>query len=446
VVDLRVHGLAHGGRGVARREGFVFLVDGALPGDLARVRIVRRRPSYAEAETLEILEPSSDRVPLRCEHAGSCGGCRWMALSEPAQLTAKRNLVVEALARVGGFDEVKVNDPVRSPRPFGYRNRVDLAFGWHEGELVVGFHEQGSPEAVFPLRRCHLPPPLVSELALAARDLLAGQGLEPVGAGNSRGFLRHLVIRINRDGSQALVSVVTGEGAWPGARSFAEALREIFPPVVGVVWSRSNRRTPGRSGRETLLAGRALLLERLAGMDLEVCPASFLQVNTEGAEKLYEVVLRQLSPAAGDRILDLYCGVGAISLLVARRVRMVLGVESDQESVHRAIGNARKNGITNVRFQRGDARRVLSRLLATSFRADRALVNPPRAGLDPRVVERLATLYPATLVYVSCHPPTLARDLGLLREQGYQLTEVTPVDLFPQTHHVEAVASLRQVT
>jgi 23S rRNA (uracil1939-C5)-methyltransferase len=257
--------------------------------------------------------------------------------------------------------------------------------------------------------------------------------------------LRHLVIRINRDGSQALVSVVTGDGAWTGARVFAEALQEIFPPVVGVVWTRSSRRAPGRGGRKTLLAGRAVLLERLAGMDLEVCPASFLQVNTEGAEKLYEVVLRQLAPAAGDRVLDVYCGVGAISLLVARRVRMVLGVESDRESVHRAIGNARQNGITNVRFQRGDARRVLSRLLATNFRADRALVNPPRAGLDPRVVERLAALYPSHLVYVSCHPPTLARDLGLLGERGYQLTEVTPVDLFPQTHHVEAVASLCQV-
>jgi 23S rRNA (uracil1939-C5)-methyltransferase len=427
---------------VGRLEGFVFLVDGALPGDLVRVRVTRRRPSYAEAETVEVLEPSPQREEPRCGHALECGGCAWMPLSSAGQLAAKRRLVIDALRKVRDLRGVAVAEVLASPRRFGYRNHLDLTFGGEEGSLVLGFHERGRPGRVFRLRECHLAPPLLSEIALEARARLEALGLGPCRPGAEGGFLRQLGLRIDRQEAQVLVNVVTRSGLWPGGEEFARKLRERFPRIVGVVRTASDRRSLGAGGQETTLHGRPYLLETLAGLELEVGVGSFLQVNTRGAEKLYRIALESLGAGPEDRLLDLYCGVGAISLLVGPTVRSTLGVESDRDSVRRADRNARRNGARNVTFERSDARRSLAKVLASGRPFDRVVVNPPRAGLHPTVVERLLRLRPRRIVYISCQPPTLARDLALFGQGGYGVGPVRPVDLFPNTPHVEAVASL----
>lgn len=444
VVDLPVGGLAHGGRGVGRLDGFVFLVDGALPGDLARVRVTRRRPSYAEAETLEILRSSPQREEPRCEHQGVCGGCAWMSLSGEGQLRAKRRLLIDALRKISVPERIDVAEVVPSPRRFGYRNHLDLSFGQREGGLVVGFHERGRPGRIFPLRECHLAPPLLSEIARSACDRLAARGLGPWRPGSEEGFLRQLGLRIDRDGGQVLLNVVTRSGHWPGGRELARELRALHPEIIGVVRTATDRRSLAPRGEETTLDGRPFLIEKLGSLELEVGAGSFLQVNTPGAEKLYDIALESLEADPGDRLLDLYCGVGAISLLAGPLMRSVLGVESDRESVQRADRNARRNRAPNVRFERADVRRSLARILASGRRIERVVVNPPRAGLHPTVVERLLRLAPRVLVYVSCQPPTLARDLALFVEGGYRVSAVRPVDLFPNTPHVEAVAVLRR--
>jgi 23S rRNA (uracil1939-C5)-methyltransferase len=442
LLDLRVTRLAQGGRGVGRRDGFVFLVDGALPGDLARIRITRRKPSYAEAETMDILQPSSERVCAPCEHASLCGGCRWMSLSADAQLSAKRALVVEALQRVGRLNGVPVAETTASPLPLGYRNRIDLAFGLEEGRLVVGFHPRGEPGRVFSLGRCHLAPPLFSEVARESCRLLAQQGCEPFETGGSQGLLRQLVLRGNHDGSELLVNLVTTSAPWTEGTVFARQLRERFPAIVGVVRSVTDRRSLAVRGESRTLNGRGFLLERLCGLELEVSAGSFLQVNAEGAERLYDIVLNRLNARPAERVLDLYCGVGSISLLAARGAGRVIGVESDLESVRRARRNAARNGLANLRFERSEVATFLERFVASGDRVEAVLVNPPRAGLDGKALSHLVGLASPRLIYVSCHPPSLGRDMKLLADGGYRLASAQPVDLFPQTHHVEVVAEL----
>lgn len=440
LIEAEVTGLAHGGAGVARVEGLVVFVRGGLPGDTVRARIRARRRAFAEAEAVGILTRSPQRVVPPCAHFGACGGCHWMDLSYEAQLAHKQAQVSDCLARIGGLSKIAIHPIVPSPRTLGYRNKMEFAFDGEGEGLIAGMHRADDPSRIEPIVQCHIQDPMANEIlgwtVAACRAARLSGSREPA----RLGVLRRLILRRGSDG-RFLVIFETRPARFPEGADLARRLRDAFPRVSGVIRACA----PGEgSARTEVLAGEMTLHEDGEGLALKVTAGAFLQVNPEQAAQLYRRVEEWADPGAGDEVLDLFCGAGAITLRLARRTRRATGVESSGEAVRCAAENARANGLSNCRFLRGDARRAAMEMAVAGRSFDLLVFNPPRAGLTRDLARAAGRLGPKRAVYVSCDPATLARDLAWLAQEGLRATDASPFDMFPHTWHVETVARLEQ--
>jgi 23S rRNA (uracil1939-C5)-methyltransferase len=430
-VELDVGALAHGGRGVARHGGCVVFVVGALPGDRVRARIARRRRDFAEATAIELLSPSPDRIAERCLHAGEpCPGAPWQALPYARQLAEKERQVGEALRRLGGIDGYALEPIVPAVEEWRYRNKLEYSFGRRGGQLALGFHRRGSWSEVVDAGGCLLP----SEGADAARagvvEWARSRGLEPYDSHRRVGALRNLVVREGRCTGQIQTRLVTSPTPIPR------------PPVdLHTIVEGPGAGTAGPTGA----LGAERLVERIGGIEVEVSPTAFLQTNTETADRLYAAVIEYADLRGDERVFDLYCGVGTIGLALAPSAREVWGVESVPEAVADAERNAERNAIDNAHFRAADARLGLRPLLAEAGRPDVVVVDPPRAGLSKKIVRRVLECEARRIVYVSCNPTTLAPNAAQFAGGGYRLRRMRPVDMFPQTPHIECVAVFAQV-
>ena len=468
-LELEVQSLDPHGDGVARTAGgFVVFVEGGLPGDRVQAVVTQRAARHARARAERVLRGSPRRVAPPCPVAGECGGCPLMALAYPAQLEAKRRTVVDALQRIGGVREAetRVRPALGMEAPWGYRNKaLHPVAADGQGRPVLGFFRRGTHQVVA-VPACAVQHPLNVRLAAAAREALEALGLQPYDEATGRGWVRHVLARTGEGTGEGLLVVVTAsrEEPRPGALvELARRVRERVPELVGVVQNVNPRRTNVVLGPENRLVwGRDHLYERVAGLTLRLSATAFFQVNTRQAEALYREVRervegflrgRGLAPGTG-LLVDLYCGVGGIGLAVADLVGQVVGVEEDPRAVSDAQANAALNGIASARFVAGRVEEVLPQQ-AAKWRAAAGgpvmvVVDPPRRGLEPGVVEALAALGPDLLVYVSCNPATMARDLRQLTQRAgaagiaYRWGSVQPVDLFPHTAHVEVVAHLER--
>jgi 23S rRNA (uracil1939-C5)-methyltransferase len=442
MVSLRVEDLAYGGAGVARHEGYVVMVDRALPGDEVRAEIGKVRRSYAEASAVEILKPSPERVAPPCAHFGVCGGCRWQDLDYAAQLAYKKRQVIESLRRIGRFDDPPVEEVLPSPELYFYRNKMEFSFGSDpDTGLILGLHPAASYQDVFDLRRCHLQSELSNELVAAVRDHCRRLGLAAYDVRSHTGFLRYVTIREGKFTGEVMVNLVTAGGEVPELARMAEAIAARYPAVVSFIRSVNTRRATVAVGEtEEVLCGRACITERIGGATFEITASSFFQTNSRQAERLYASALEAADLKPADAVLDLYSGTGTISVLAAPRAREVRGVESNPDSVRNAERNAALNGARNCFFVRADVRKALAALSAERGTVSVVMVNPPRAGLNTSVIHHMLRLRPKRFVYVSCNPTTLARDLAVLCERDYTPAWVRPVDMFPHTYHVECVA------
>jgi 23S rRNA (uracil1939-C5)-methyltransferase len=437
-VELLVDDLAFGGRGITRVDGFVLFIDGALPGDRVAARVTKRKAHYAEARAEAILEPSLLRVTPRCSHVGVCGGCRFQDLAYSEQLRHKESQVVDCLKHLGGLDAT-LRPIVPAERTFGYRNKMEYSFGRDpEGRLTLGLHRRGLFDRPFDLERCHIASETSSAIVAFVRDQAVAAGLPSYDTRRREGLLRFLVVREGARTGQVMVNLVASE-EHPDFERWAVEIRARFPAVRSVLLNTTRRLSQVASGDvERVLSGSDRIEETLAGLTYEISSASFFQTNTEQAERLLETALEGLSLQGGERILDLYSGTGTFTLPMARRAREVIGVESNAAAVRDAERNATRNGIENVRFITGEAERLDLEGLGT----DAVLVDPPRVGLHAHAVRRLVQLGAPRLVYISCNPSTLGRDLALLCQERYRLEWVRPVDMFPHTAHIECVATL----
>jgi len=452
-LGVRVDDLAFGGRGVGRVEGFVVLVDGGLPGDEVKVRVDKVKGSYAEGRALELISPSADRIQARCDHFGVCGGCRWQSLPYDLQLQYKRRQVMEALRRIGGFDDPPVADVLPSPDPFYYRNKMEFSFGRDSaGGLALGLHPAGNFQEVFDLEACHLQSEDSNGIVAAVREACREKGLPPYDVRQHTGFLRYLTIREGKLSGEIMVNLVTAGGG-PRETEYAGALREVArrvcegrPRITSFLRTINEGRATVAFGEQAeILAGSASIRENLLGKTFEITANSFFQTNSRQAERLYGTALELAEIRQEDSVLDLYSGTGAISILAAGRAREVRGVESLAESVRNAERNAALNGTRNVWFICGEVKKVLGAMAGDTRPPDVVIANPPRAGLNETVIRRIVRLRPRRIVYVSCNPTTLARDLKSLCETGYRLDGVRPVDMFPHTYHIECVARIDAV-
>jgi 23S rRNA (uracil1939-C5)-methyltransferase len=446
-IELEVERLATGGQGLARVGGLVVFVDGGLPGDRVRARVTRRRERFAESYVLERLRPGPGRVTPPCAHfaAGECGGCRLQDLDYALQLAAKEEQVRETLVHVGGFAAPPVAPIAGSPDVFRYRNKMEFSFHpGPAGEPLLGLHRRRRYDQVFPLAACWLCSPLVNQVVALTQRFAAEHRWPAYHAVRHTGLVRFLVVRHLPLTEQAMVNLVAARDAVPEVEAWAQEVSALDPRVRSVVQNLNASRAniaAGEPGRERLLAGSPTIEERLGGLTFEVSADAFLQTNSRQAEALYAAALEEAALTGTERALDLYCGAGTITLLLARRAREVVGCELSPAAVQAAERNAAANRIANARFRLGEARALL-RQWSEPWTPEVVVVDPPRAGLHARVVARVAAMRPARVVYVSCNPATLARDLQGFAQAGYALERVRPFDLFPHTPHVEVVARL----
>jgi 23S rRNA (uracil1939-C5)-methyltransferase len=432
VLELTIDSLAHGGNGVARREGYVVFVAGGIPGDKVRAEVGKAKKAYAEARAIEILEPSPERVPEFADHPGA----PWQVLSYERQLEVKAEQVADALKRIGKLDDVEIEPILPAVEQWRYRNKLEYSFGTDEqGELVCGFHAPGRWNEIVPMVDCKLASEKSNELREQVLGFCKAQGLTAWDRRDHRGFLRNVVIREGRRTGQTQVRLITSPGKLD-VDAFIAAV-----DTDGLWWTQTSDLGESTYGGESvLLSGAPQLTEQLNTLDFLISPEAFFQTNTEMAEKLYGIAIDYAGLRGHEKVFDLYCGIGTIGLSMAARARKVIGLEIIEPAVADALENARINEIVNASFYAGDARLALRELVEKEGKPDLAVIDPPRAGLSQKIVRRIVDAAPSRIVYVSCNPTTLAPNAAQLVEAGYKLIKVRPVDMFPQTPHIECVA------
>jgi 23S rRNA (uracil1939-C5)-methyltransferase len=430
-LELEIDTLAYGGRGVARANGYVVFVEGGLPGDRVRARLTKAKRGFGEGRVVELLRPSPDRTELRCVHDGEpCPGAPWQQLPYEQQLAHKATQVADALERIGNLEGFELEPIEPAVEQWRYRNKLEYSFGERDdGELALGFHARGRWDRILDTDDCLLASEANNAARNDVRDWARYAALPPYDRRAQAGVLRNLVVREGRRTGELQTRLVTSPAEIP--RPPADLHTVVEGPSGG---------TDGETG----VLGREYLEEEISGLRLRISPAAFFQTNTEMAERLFAIASDFAALEGSERLYDLYCGIGTIGLAMAGRAGEVWGIETVAEAVADAEENARRNGISNARFMEGDARTSIRPLVERAGPPDVVVVDPPRAGLSKKVVRRVIECDAPRIVYVSCNPTTLAPNAAQLVEAGYRLRRVRPVDMFPQTPHIESVALLEK--
>jgi 23S rRNA (uracil1939-C5)-methyltransferase len=404
--------------------------------------VTKVKRNHAEALAIDVLEPSPQRVDAPCAHYPACGGCRFQDLAYEVQVAAKEDQVRDALRRLGGVPEPPLEPIVPAEEVFHYRNKLEYSFTSTPKGPALGFHKAGRWDEVLEVEKCWLTSELGNAVRNAVRDWARAEKLEAYDQAEHTGYLRHLVLREGRNTGQLLVQLVTAAGERFDRDELVEVLRR-FPEVRSIHWAVNESQAEVTNLPTTLLWGDDAIEEELCGLRFRVRPNAFLQTNTRMAERLYELAVEYAALTGSETVYDLYCGIGTIGLTLAAQALTVWGVEVSEESVACALENMELNGIANAAFFAGEVGASLEELAERAGPPDVAVVDPPRAGLSGKALRRLARLEASRIVYVSCNPTTLAANVKELeREWGYRLERVRPVDMFPHTPHVEAVALL----
>jgi 23S rRNA (uracil1939-C5)-methyltransferase len=451
-LDLDITQVAFGGKGIARVDGMAVFVNQAIAGDRVRARVIKKKKSYAEARVLELIAPSVQRVAAPCPYSGICGGCTWQFLGYEHQLRYKRQHVQEALEHIGQLKDVVVHATLPSDNIFGYRNKMEFSCAtqrWllpeelgREGVdagMALGLHVPGTYFKVLDIEACLLQPDLGNRLLGEVRAFIKASGLPVYGLKSHQGFWRFLVLRHCVARNQWMVNIVTSAQDHAQVQRLADRLMDQYPEVASVVNNVTARKAGVAFGEyEILLAGEAVIVDAIGPYEFELSANSFFQTNTLGARRLYDTAKKFAQLNGDEMVVDLYCGAGTIAIYLSDQAGQVLGLELVQSAVDDAVRNCRRNGVENCRFIAGDIRFTLAQL---DGRPDVMIIDPPRAGMHQDVVQQVLAMGAPKIVYVSCNPATMARDLALMKED-YRVEEVQPVDMFPHTFHIESVARL----
>ena len=437
-IELTITTSGFQGKSIARKNGLVFFVSGAVPGDRVRAVVLRRKRNFVEATLTELLEPSEDRVEPRCRHFGICGGCRWQNLSYQRQLVEKQLHVQDLMARIGGL-ELEVGVPIPSPRPYSYRNKMEFSFGtsrWLSRDEIesgrpldkgfaLGLHVPGRFDKLVDLRECFLQSSLSARIVNRVREIARSRSSEATG--------------------EILAALVTTRSDEGRMEVLGSALADEFKEIGSLVNAVNETRSPVAQGEEKIIYGSGEIIETIRDLSFRISLTSFFQPNTLQAERLYFLIQELLQPRGSELLFDIYSGVGCIGLFMASDVERVVGFDDNPGAVKDAQRNARENGVENVEFQVSDATEALSQESLQAFgHPDKVVLDPPRAGLNKRLLERLLEVQPRQILYVSCNPATQARDIAGLTSR-YQVTAVQPLDMFPQTPHIECAVRLDRI-
>ncbi len=443
-VELEITDLAFNGKAVAHLDGKVVFLNGGLPGELVEAEIVQTRPRFDQARLCRILKKSPQRIEARCRHFEHCGGCTWQDLDYAQQLQFKRKQVADCLERLGDQKDVEVREIIGSDRLFFYRNKMEFSFDVADDDgFTLGLHRRGRWDEIFDLTECHLQSEISNRLVACVRGFVASKEIPVYDVRQHTGFMRFLVIRETAHTGQVMVNIVTASGEIPAESELVAQLRDEFPEVTTIIHNETDRKSAVAVGeRETVLWGPGYIEETLFESRFRIRASSFFQTNSRQAERLYQTAFDMLEAKPSDRVLDLYCGTGSIGILLADSVAEVVGVEIVGEAVRAATENAEINNVTNISFHENNVKDFLKEKPHQPGSMDVVIVDPPRAGLNPRVLKQVASLRPPKLLYISCNPSTFARDTRQLKQYGYHLPAVQPIDMFPHTMHIELVGRL----
>jgi 23S rRNA (uracil1939-C5)-methyltransferase len=452
-IELEITNLADSGDGVGRYENMVVFVANTVPGDRITARIDHVKRKFTYATLLDIVEPSGDRVRSACIVADKCGGCQWQAVGYELQLQAKQNQVAQALRRIGGFTPELITQVLQptlaAPEPLHYRNKATYPLAIAEtGKVKAGYYRKGSHKLInlnqCPVQDQRLDPLLAGIKADLDRNV-AELGWSIYQEKSHQGSLRHFSLRIGRSTGEILLTLISREKNLPGLEAQAEQWLATYPDLVGVVLNYNPQKTNAIFGAESIcIAGRDYVSEKFADVVLRLRSDTFFQINTEQAEAILAIVQQNLNLQGNETLIDAYAGIGTFTLPLARQVNQVIAIEIQPQATEQAQINAQINQIDNISFYTGKAEELLPKLaLDNDPQPQILLLDPPRKGCDRQLIDHLLTIHPAQIVYISCNPATLARDLHLLCDRGdYQLNLVQPIDMFAQTAHVEVVAFL----
>lgn len=449
-VVVEIIGLGHEGEGVGRFEGFTLFVQGALPGEKIRAKVLKLKKQYGYAKLLEVIEASAERIEAPCPIYKQCGGCQLQHMSYPAQLIHKRQQVVDNLERIGklkvagdsGEAGVIVRPTLGMDEPWRYRNKAQVPFGMHEGGLVGGFYAQSS-HRIINMDACLIQHERTDDVVRVIKNIGTELGIRAYDEETGTGLLRHVVVKVAFRTGEIMVVLVTNGKKIPRVDEWIEGIRQAIPAVASICQNVNTVKTNVIFGDVTnVLWGSEVIYDYIGDVKFAISARSFYQVNPVQTEVLYGKTVEYAGLSGNETVIDAYCGIGTISLFLAQHAKQVYGVEIVAEAIDDAEANARLNGITNASFAVGKAEEVIPAWREQGIVPDVVVVDPPRKGCDAILLDSLVEMRPERIVYVSCNPSTLARDLRHLEDGGYRTVEVQPVDMFPHTVHIESVCSL----
>lgn len=440
--DVTFEDLTHDGAGVAKIDGFPIFVANGLPGEKAKIKVIKVKKGYGYGRLIELYEPSAGRIEAPCTVYKQCGGCQLQHLSYEGQLQAKHKQVKEVLARIGKIEHVVVHPVIGMNHPWRYRNKAQVPVGEREGGLVAGFYKERSHD-IIDMESCLIQQAMNDIVVQTVKQICEQYNIPAYNEQTHRGILRHIMARYGATTKEVMVVLITRTEELPHKKKVVEEIVKRIPNVKSIVQNINPKRTNVIMGERTrVLWGSEYIYDYIGDIRFAISARSFYQVNPEQTKVLYEKALEYAELTGRETVIDAYCGIGTISLFLAKNAKKVYGVEIVPEAIEDAKRNAALNGITNVEFAVGEAEAVIPKWYEQGVQADCIVVDPPRKGCDETLLQTMIAMKPKRIVYVSCNPATLARDLRMLEDGGYQTLEVQPVDMFPHTVHVECVAKL----
>lgn len=432
--------MTHEGAGVAKIDGFAVFVDGAITGETVKIKIVKVTKNFAYGKLIEIIEASGNRRPVSCENFKKCGGCSLLHMSYPATLEFKRKVVKDSFKRIGHRD-VEVEETLGMEEPYAYRNKVQFPVGMKDGRVVTGFYA-GRTHNIVPVTDCSIQSRIANKLINNVREFFRDNKVSAYDENTGTGFVRHVVIRNSEKSGEIMLILVTNGEDFPQKDKFVEYVLDKCNRVKSIMQNINDKNTNVILGEKNIrLYGKGTIKDYIGEFVFNISPNSFFQVNARQTEVLYSKVLEFAGLTGNETVFDLYCGIGSISLFLAKKAKRVYGVEVVKPAVQNAKENAKENGITNAIFYCGKAEEVVPKLYEDGIRADVVVVDPPRSGCDKTLIDTILKMEPKKVVYVSCNPGTLARDVELM--EGYEVKCVQPCDMFPWSFHVETVIMMQ---
>ena len=438
--------IGQGGVGIGKYEGFTVFVDGGLVQDKIKVKITKSNKNYAVGDIVEIIEKSPFRVERKCsESLRQCGGCQIQELDYQKQLDVKTNEVKQVISRIGKLDDVVIHDTLGMEHPFRYRNKAQFPIQKKDNMPVIGFYKKKSHDLIS-TDECIIQHEVNDKIIKIIKTYIRAYNVSIYDEKTHKGLLRHLVTKVGFTTGEVMIVLVANGKKLPYLKELASVLKENIPGFKTLVVNVNTQKTNVILGKENIVAyGDGMIRDYIGELVFEISPLSFFQVNPLQTEVLYNKALEYANLGENDTVFDIYCGIGTISLFLAQKAKKVYGIEIVEDAIKDAKRNAKINNMDNVEFYVGKAEEVVPKMYKEGKRANVVVVDPPRKGCDEKVLDTIVSMEPDRVVYVSCNPSTLARDLAYLNERGYKCHEIQPVDMFPHSVHVENVAWLSRV-